>query len=321
MYVDLHLHLRGTITAATARRLAERNDMRLPERLLTTPGYGWTDFSSFLTTYDSIAAVVTTASDLEEVTHEHLTSVAREGTGYVEFMLSPPHNGRGVIPFEDQLAAIDAAADRAFDEVGIECRVIATAVRHLGPEAATTSARIASRRSSRRLVGFGLTGDERRFNIAHFREAFAIARSEDLKTTAHAGEHLGAETVVEAIEVLQLDRVGHGVQAALVPEVAKNLAKIGIPLEVCVGSNIALGVFPGIEKHPVTTLFESGCEIVLGTDDPAFFDTSPAQEYALVAQICSALTKERISRAAINAAFCDDDTKAQLHLRLDSLRA
>lgn len=318
MYVDLHLHLRGTITAVTARRLAARNGISLPEYLLAVPGYSWTDFSSFLRVYDRIASLVATATDLEEVAYDHLSSVAAEGTGYVEFMLSTPHEGRGGVTYEDQMAAIDAAADRALEETGIECRIIATAVRHLGPDAATTAARTAARGGSHRLVGFGLTGDERQYETALFREAFAIARAEGLRTTAHAGEHLGAGTIIEAIEVLGLDRVGHGVRAVASPEVMQTLAGLGTPLEICIASNVALGVCPDVGEHPVAALAEAGCAITLGTDDPAYFATSPAREYQLAGQILPSLTVERISRTAIRAAFCDEDTKASLLSRLEA---
>ena len=105
MYVDLHVHLRGTMSAATARRLAVRNGIALPESLLAAPGYGWTDFSSFLQAYDEVASVVATAVDLQEVAYNYLMSAASEGTGYVEFMLSTPHEGRTGAPFGDQLVA------------------------------------------------------------------------------------------------------------------------------------------------------------------------------------------------------------------------
>jgi adenosine deaminase len=130
------------------------------------------------------------------------------------------------------------------------------------------AARTAAHRGSYRLVGFGLTGDERQCETAQFREAFAIARAEGLRTTAHAGEHLGVETIIEAIEVLGLDRVGHGVRAAASPEVMRNLAGLGTPLEICIASNVALGVCSDVGEHPIATLAEAGCAITLGTDDP-----------------------------------------------------
>jgi adenosine deaminase len=317
MYVDLHVHLRGTISPPTARKLAKRNGIALPPDLLEAPGYGWNDFASFLRTYDLVASVVSTASDIEEVAYEHLITAAGDGAGYLEFMLSTPHETRRGLPYADQIAAIDAAADRALEETGIECRIVATAVRHLGPDAAVEAARIVTAINSERLVGFGLTGDELQFHIALFREAFAIARQEGMKTTAHAGEHLGPETILEAVEVLSLDRVGHGVTAVDSPQVLHRLAALGIPLEVCITSNLGLGVFPDLARHPAGLLADAGCVVTLGTDDPTFFCTSASKEYALASGLRSdLLARDRVSLNAITAAFCDEVTKAKLRDRL-----
>lgn len=317
MYVDLHVHLRGTISSATAKKLARRNGVGSLDGLLDSPGYGWTDFKSFLHAYDRVASVVVTAADVEEISYDYLCAAAADGTGYLEFMLSTPHENRGGPPYADQIAAIDAAADRAFEETGIECRVIATAVRHLGQAAAIEAARTAVAIRSPRLVGFGLTGDEKPYELQLFQDAFAIARAEGLKTTAHAGEHLGAGTILEAVELLCLDRVGHGVSAAKSPAVMRQLAAMGTPLEVCISSNLGLGVFPDLTSHPIGVLADAGCIVTLGTDDPAFFGTSISQEYAYARNVSSAaLATTRISKNAIDAAFCDGETKAKLRARL-----
>ncbi|AXB75909.1 adenosine deaminase [Novosphingobium sp. P6W] len=313
MLVDLHVHLRGTMTSATIQKLAKRNGIALPESILNTPGYGWTDFTSFLHAYDKVVSVVQTADDIGEVAYDHLCSAAADGTCYLEFMLSTPHEHRGGPPYSDQIAAIDAAADRALDETGIECRVIATAVRHLGPAAAIEAARIAVATRSRRLTGFGLTGDERQYDVRLFQEAFSIARAEGLKATAHAGEHLAADTIIHAIEALGLDRIGHGVTAANSPAVLRQLVEMGTPLEVCIASNLALGVFADLDSHPIGLLAEAGCVITLGTDDPAFFGISLSRNYALAYESYpEMLATDRISRNAIDAAFCDEETKVKL---------
>ncbi len=317
LFVDLHVHLRGTIGPATVRRMAARHQILLPESLLRVPGYGWHDFTSFLRAYDQVTSVVQTARDLEEVVYEYLSAAAAANTIYVEFMLSPPDLLRIGVAYTDQLAAIQAASDRARDESGIECRLIATAVRHLGPRAAVEAARVAVAGATSLVVGFGLTGDERQFRVQEFEEAFLIARSEGLKVTAHAGEHLAADIIVQAVECLQLDRVGHGIRAAESPSIMRQLAGSRIPLEVCLSSNLALGLYSSIDEHPIASLAAAGCSIVLGTDDPAFFGTSPHREYELagIALPCGP-SSAKITEQAIDAAFCPEATKAQLRLRL-----
>lgn len=299
--IDLHVHLRGTLTPTMACKLAERNSISLDAVRWAAKGYGWHDFTSFLQAYDHIASVIATAQDLEEVAYDYLSRSAQLGTTYVEFMLSPPDLMRVGVAFDEQLAALSAARERALELHGIDCRMIATAVRHLGPAAATQAARLAVGRQHDILVGFGLTGDERMFSVGDFREAFSIARSEGLHATAHAGEHLGPDTIIEAIEVLGLERVGHGIRAVESEGVMRQLASAKVPLEVCLTSNLALNLYPSIGKHPVGRLAAAGCAIVLGTDDPSFFSTDIEKEYSLAAGV--GLSAHDITAQANAASF------------------
>jgi len=232
-------------------------------------------------------------------------------------MLSPPDLARTGVPFSDQLKALRDAAERAEEEWGIHSRLIATAVRHLGPEAAVEAARMAVSMPSEMLVGFGLTGDEHRHEVSEFAEAFRIARAEGLRATAHAGEHRPAETVIEAVETLGLERVGHGVRTVESPDIMRQLVEARMPLEICLGSNLALGLYRSIAEHPVARMADAGCMIVLGTDDPGFFATDLAKEYALALEATPRLGIETVSANAIAAAFCDEQTKAILNRSLD----
>jgi adenosine deaminase len=144
MYLDLHVHLRGTIGPSLAQRLARQRNLVLDAALCDAGRYIWSDFSGFLTTYDAIAAVVQNASDLEEVAFSYLAAAAAAGTIYVEFMLSPPDLLRNGISYSDQLVALNDASERSRSQFGIESRLIVTCVRHLGPEAALQAALLAS---------------------------------------------------------------------------------------------------------------------------------------------------------------------------------
>ncbi|MHA6641816.1 amidohydrolase family protein [Mesorhizobium sp. A623] len=153
------------------------------------------------------------------------------------------------------------------------------------------------------LVGFGLTGDERVYAASDFKEAFEIARSEGLRATAHAGEHLGPDTIIEAIETLGLERVRHGVRAIESEAVVRQLASAKIPLEICLSSNLALDLYSSIEVHPLRYLAAAGCVVVLGTDDPAYFSTNIAAEYELAAQV--GISATQITKQTVLASFCD----------------
>lgn len=318
MLFDLHVHLRGTLTRRTVVRLAKRNGVTFPSEIKDGLLTGWHDFKSFLQRYDLVTSVVRTARDLEEVALEYLTSCASQGGVYVEFMMSPPDLLRVGISLDDQIAAIDAAATQAQEAFGIDCRLIATAVRHLGGKAAIAAARLAAARRSNTLVGFGLTGNETMFPVRDFEESFRIARGEGLHATAHAGEHRPAETIIEAIEVLGLSRVGHGIRAAECSSTMRQLANARMPLEICIGSNLSLGLYPSIETHPASDLANAGCSIVLGTDDPGFFRTTISQEYTAAKRAHTALDPISVTKNAIEAAFCEINVKERLRRKLQS---
>lgn len=316
MFVDLHVHLRGTLTHELVMSLGQRKGAGLPATALASARTGWHDFESFLKAYDLVTSVVRSASDLEEVASSYLRRCAAAGGGYVEFMLSPPDLARTGVPFPDQLRALEAAAQRAVEEWGIHSRLIATAVRHLGPQAAIQAARMVTSVQADIVVGFGLTGNENVYAANDFAEAFHIARSEGLQATAHAGEHRPAETIIQAVEVLGLQRVGHGVRAVESKTITRQLVEERVPLEICLGSNLALGLYPSIDTHPIHELAQNGCAIVLGTDDPGFFETDIAWEYSLAEKNSPLLTRGAISETAIHAAFCDENTKNLLFTKL-----
>ena len=319
--IDLHVHLRGTINPAAARLIADRNRLTLPLDIFDEDHtrYSWSNFTEFLQTYDKVGSVICNAADLEWIAEKYLLESAREGVLYVEFMLSPFHLIAAGIPYEDQLSAVSAASDRARESSGIECRLIPTCVRHHGPEIALKVAELVTSYQHPIVVGFGMTGDERRYNAADFVDAFRLAKDAGLKLTAHAGEFRGAESVEESVKKLYLDRVGHGVRSIESPHVIDMLQGSRVGLEVCISSNVALGLYSSAQEHPFEQLRKAGCLVTLATDDPAYFATSPQNEYLIAANAfsLSEVDCKQITLNAIDAAFCDDETKVRLRRLLD----
>lgn len=315
MYVDLHVHLRGTLSPLLAKQLAVKKGPQVVDKFIDQADqYVWSGFSSFLETYDAVAGLIKDASDLERVAYDYLSTAAAGGCIYVEFMLSPPDLLREGVSYSDQLSALESSWRRSKADFGIESRLIATAVRHLGPDAAMEAARIVCSENHPYVVGFGMTGDERKFDARDFTPAFALAKQKGLKLTAHAGEHRDASTIREAVDSLELDRVGHGVRAAEDVSIIKYLRERQIGLEICISSNLALGLFATIDKHPFGWLRNEGVRLCLGTDDPAFFNTSCATEYALAAENAGLTDADltALTADAIGMSFCPEETKRHL---------
>ena len=317
--IDLHAHLRGTMKPSSAVLLSERNSTHLPTGVFDkNRNYTWTDFESFLEVYQVVGNVVRDAADLTMLTTEYLGACGASNTLYVELMWSPTHLTSRGLTYSQQVAAIAAGIESSNRSSGIEARLIATCVRQRGPsEALELAEHIASNRHPL-VTGFGLTGNERLFDVEAFSGAFMVARSAKLGLTAHAGEWRDAKSVLQAVKSLDLARVGHGISVTNDKAVLDELVSRNIGFEVCLSSNLALGVCKHIKEHPLSKMLAAGCRISLCTDDAAYFDTLPAQEYAL-AHSALGLSHQKLLRVtleSIDMAFCDDLTKARLRARV-----
>jgi adenosine deaminase len=317
--VDLHCHIEGTIYPDTARKLAARNKVALPTSLIRPDSsYAWDDFSSFLKTYDQVAALVREPCDYRDIVFDHYARTAAMGLIYGEIFCSPDHGRHSGIAYPDMIAAMAEGLADARAQYGVEGRFIALCLRHLGPEKAVDTARTVARHPHPLVTGFGMAGDERMGSMADFAPAFDIARDAGLALTVHAGEVCGPRSIMDALAHLRPRRLGHGVRAIEDLALVEQLAEERIALEVCPGSNIALSLYPSRQDHPAARLFRAGCAVTLGADDPPFFATDIAREYEELAAASGLGNGDlrHISATAVQAAFCDTATRERLLRRL-----
>lgn len=284
----LHLHFTGSMRIDTVRELAERHGLRLPDSLLTdwpprlaraTDERGWFRFQRL---YDSARACVRGEDDMRRIVREAAHDDAAEGSRWLELQVDPtsyaPFVG-GITPALE-IVLDEARAVSAQRDFGVGVVVAASRMRH--PLEARTLARLAARHAGEEagdVVGFGLSNDERRGLVADFAPAFDIARRAGLALVPHGGELLGAQSVMETLEHLGPDRIGHGVRSVEDPQVLDAVAEAGVTLEVCPGSNVALGVYPEAGEVPLRTIVEAGIPVALGADDPLLFGSRLAAQY------------------------------------------
>lgn len=314
---ELHTHLEGTITPDLAKKLAKRNKLLLPDALIAQDGqsYIYHSFLEFLTAYDTVASVIKCPLDYYDITFEYLKANAQENTIYVEMMYSPDHAEKSSgIPSKEHLQAIQQAIDDAEEKFNIIGRIIITAVRHFGTEAAIKVAKQALKEEAPCIVGFGLGGDEINYPPKLFAKAYNIAAEGGLYCTVHAGEFASAAGMIEAMEHLPIRRIGHGVQAIHSPETIAQLKDLNIALEICPSSNVALGLFKDLQNHPLPRFVQAGITVSLGSDDPPFFRTDLAKEYHRVQQAYQYTDSQMtaFTAMAIDTAFADEQTKLKL---------
>ncbi|GGE09575.1 adenosine deaminase [Aureimonas endophytica] len=313
---ELHCHLEGTASPALVQRQAARHGVDVSD-ILADGAYRRGDFQTFLRAYDRASALFRTEEDYAELTRTYLAAIAAEGAFHAELFVSPDHARAAGLAPRTYIGAVAAGAARAEADHGIVCRLIVVGVRHFGVAAVEAAARFAAEPGLPRVSGFGLAGDETVGRPADFARAFAIAGEAGLGLTAHAGEFAGPDAVRETLDALKPSRLGHGVRAVEDRELLRRIAAEGVVLEVCPGSNLALGVYPSPAAHPLRRLVEAGCRVTVNSDDPPFFATSLAAEYAFARdrQGLAESVLAGFTRTAIEAAFVDKDTRRMLEER------
>ena len=322
--IELHLHLEGAAPPAFIRGLAKRKNIDLSGLFTEDGSYKFRDFRHFLKVYEAAATTLQSPQDFHDLTLAVLEESAKSGVVYTEAFLSPDFCGqRDLVAWKEYLHAIEEAAATARADFGINMRGIITCIRHFGPEKARQTALCAAETAGRFITGFGIAGDEKIGHPKDFRYAFDMAREAGLRLTAHAGEWGGPQSVRDAISDLGVERIGHGARAiedlALVDEIAER----GIVLELCPGSNVALGIYPTVRAHPIGEMHRRGVRVTVSTDDPPFFHTTMEREYQMLhdAFDWDDGVFAQIARTSLDAAFCDTDTKARILKSLEAADA
>jgi adenosine deaminase len=316
--IELHCHFEGTASPALIRRLARRNDIDLPAGLFNDHGgFAWTTFLEFLRAYDLASTCIRTTLDYRDVMYDYLKSCAAEGAVYVEMFSSPDHAAATGMSYSDHVEGMSQGIDDAERDFGIIARIIVTCVRHLGPDSALDVANAMVSEPHPYVVGFGMGGDENQYQISDFAPAFDRVSRSGLPTTVHAGEVNGPHSVAQTLDILPISRIGHGVRAAEDPALLERIAKAGLTLEICTGSNLALGLY-SLDTHPLNVILQAGCRVALGSDDPPYFETSIGAEYERAQNHFGLGSQgmEQLNQRALEAAFCDEETRHKLRSRL-----
>ena len=315
---ELHCHIEGTAHPALVEELARRHGVDLGG-IIRDGAYVWHDFTSFLAAYDRASSVFRTADDYARLAADYLQGLADAGAIYGEIFVSPDHALAAGLRPEAYIEGLGAGLRKARDTHGIEARMIVVGIRHLGAERVEAAARFTVAQTIREpmLTGFGLAGEERIGRPADFARAFDVVRHAGLGLTAHAGEFCGPEQIRETLRTLKPVRLGHGVRAIEDESLVAEIVEAGIVLEICPGSNLALGIYPDAASHPLRRLVEAGAKVTLNADDPPFFSTDLAAEYRFAA--AAGFDDAHLvgfTRNAIEAAFVDEATRKRCMDRL-----
>ena len=293
-YAELHLHLEGTLDEITLREIAPQ----FPEAEISHR-YQFTDFAGFLDSFKFAAMQLRNSDHYRLLARRCFESLASQGIVYAELIHSA-----GICLWRglDARSIAEALIDEGH-RAPLKIRWIFDAVRQLGAEHILETARFTAQFRGTDVLAFGVGGDECGAPVAALRPAFDLAREQGFRLVPHAGETSSAQNVWEALS-LGSHRIGHGIRAIDDPALVAELKRRNIPLEISLSSNVQTGAVSSYEAHPAKLLYDAGVPIILNTDDPAFFKTTLAREFALAQRLgFSAGELETIRLNAFRFAF------------------
>ncbi len=318
---ELHLHIEGTLEPDLMFELAKRNAVTLRFQSVdeVRAAYQFTDLQSFLDIYYEGAQVLLKEQDFYDLTWAYLERVRAQHVRHVEIFFDPQtHTDRGVA-FETVITGIHRALDDGERKLGISHQVIMCFLRHLSAEAAMrTLERALPFRDW--IIGVGLDSSEVGHPPEKFVTVFDRARGEGFLTVAHAGEEGPPEYVWQALDLLQVKRIDHGVRSIEDPALVTRLKADGIPLTVCPLSNVKLCVYDTMEQHRLRELLHAGLCVTLNSDDPAYFGGYVNENFVAAHQALGLTRGElyQLARNSFEAAFLDDEPTRTLLSELDA---
>jgi len=321
---ELHVHIEGTLEPELVFALAAKHGIRLPYRSAAElrAAYSFTDLQSFLDLYYSGAAVLQDAADFYAMTSAYLRRAHADGIVHVEIFFDPQtHTARG-IPLEVVMAGITQALDDAQAQTGITHRLILCFLRHLSAEDAMQTLEQALPWRNR-FVAVGLDSSEQGNPPARFVTVFERARSLGLLAVAHAGEEGPPAYIEEALDLLHVKRIDHGVRCVEDPRLVARLARERMPLTVCPLSNVRLRVFDRMSDHNLKVLLEDGLCVTVNSDDPAYFGGYLLDNFLAVATALqlSHAQLAQLARNSIEASFIDSAVKHSWYAKIDAVAA
>lgn len=316
--VELHVHLEGTFELGRLRHLSRERRSKPPVPL--DGPLQFSGLSQFLVFLDWSCGLVTTSEEVAQVAYDFAARAKRDGTVYAEVIVNPTHWPALTAP--DLVEAIDAGFSQAASEGLADCRILVSLLRTQTAEDAESLVRWMKAAAPARVVGLSVDGNEAAAGRTgpRFANAYHLAGESGLGLTAHAGESSGPEGVEDALDLLGVSRIDHGVRAIESPALLGRLADEGTVLNVCPTSNGVL-LYPNMDQHPLPQLVQAGVAVTINTDDPALLGTDLVKEVEIAANLCDwdVTDLKRVTRTAINAAFCDSERKRELAALVDSV--
>ena len=309
---ELHVHIEGTFEPELMFAIAQRNQIEIPYKSVeeVKQAYNFHNLQSFLDIYYAGANVLIHEQDFYDLAWAYFKKCAEDHVVHTEMFFDPQtHTDRG-IAFATVLNGLQRACDDAKAQLGISSHLIMCFLRHLSEEAAFATLEQALPYKDQ-IIGVGLDSSEVGHPPSKFERVFAQAREAGFLIVAHAGEEGPAEYVWEALDLLQVNRIDHGVRSEEDPRLMARLIAEKMPLTVCPLSNLKLCVVNDMQQHNIRRLLQQGVKVTVNSDDPSYFGGYMNDNFNAITTALD-LTANELKQLAINsfeASFIEDATK------------
>ncbi|MBD1898467.1 adenosine deaminase [Trichocoleus sp. DQ-A3] len=312
--VEIHLHLEGAIPLTALWQLIEKYNAisSVDSFSQMEQKFQYKDFQHFIDTWVWKNNFLREYEDFTLIASKVAEDLASQNIIYVEAFYSPGDFIRHGLEPQKLTEAIRKGLDVHADKITVN--LVADLIRDFGPEQGMTWVKQIHEVKNLGVLGIGIGGSEQTFPPEPYEAVYEQARNLGFKTSAHAGEAAGSESIWGAIRSLKVDRIGHGVRAIDDPELVSFLKSEQIPIEMCPISNLRTGVVADISLHPIKKLYEEGLLITVNTDDPKMFNSTLGYEYRMLVEKLGFSLDDIVNliKNAIKSSWCDDTEKMEL---------
>ena len=319
---ELHIHIEGSLEPELMFRLAKKNNIKIPYKTIeeVKAAYNFTNLQSFLDIYYAGANVLITKDDFYDMTWAYILKCVENNIIHTEIFFDPQtHTSRG-IAFDTVILGISEALKDAKEKYAITSNIIMCFLRHLSQEEAFKTFEECLPHKDK-IIGIGLDSSELGHPPSKFKEVFQKAKEEGFKLVAHAGEEADYSYIYEALDLLDIQRIDHGVQAINSAELMQRLKNEQIPLTVCPNSNIELKVFDNYKQHNIKKLLDYGLNVTVNSDDPAYFKGYLNDNFINLCENID-LTKEdiiKLIKNSFNSSFISQELKNEYINKLNNI--
>ena len=322
--IELHCHLDASVRVATVAELGRKLGLPLPEPIepaLVAPEC-CTELADYLRRIDLALEVMQHRDHLTRIARELVEDFAADGVIYGEIRFAPQLHTREGLRIEEVLDAVHQGIVQGTRATKIRAGLIVCCLRHQDPDTSLAIARLAAANPDK-VCALDLAGDEARFPGMPHRAAFELARAAGLRRTVHAGEAAGAESILEALQVLAAERIGHGARIEQSTHAIEEVRRREIALEMCPLSNYQTRAIAALAEHPIDRLLRRGLRVTVSTDARTVSATTVTSEFERLERLFGWGLDEfrRCQRNAAEAAFVAPAVRNQLLYELEPAAA